>query len=125
MSDTVTMTLSEFLLARILELEDAARRALDATGGIQEGWTLNVVRQLALGGFSNAIVVQASYAEPSSVLAECEAKRRIVEALTAAIEYDESVHEAWTTTATEGARVLNHLSAVYADHPDYREEWKP
>ena len=59
-------------------------------------------------------------------IAECEAKRRIVELAAKA--------EAWgegTAGATAGyAKVvasdtLRLLTLPYADHPDYREEWRP
>lgn len=61
------------------------------------------------------------------MLAECDAKWRIVESLTDAIAYDDSHGGALvpSTTAGAGRRVLNHLALPYADHPDYREEWRP
>jgi hypothetical protein len=43
------------------------------------------------------------------VLAECEAKRRII-----GERNDDD--PPWV--------VMRHLAAVYADHPDYRDEWK-
>jgi hypothetical protein len=46
------------------------------------------------------------------MLAECGAKRRIVEMMGRVV--DEFANE-----------VLYALASVYADHPDYREEWKP
>lgn len=58
--------------------------------------------------------------DPARVLAEVEAKRQIV-------EHHGEPHEcpeydvAWDSPCP----TLRHLAAVYADHPDYREEWKP
>lgn len=57
------------------------------------------------------------------VLAECEAKRRMVGAyvdvaVSAVDDYDQGVREGlW------GA--LRHLAAVHSAHPDYRDEWRP
>jgi hypothetical protein len=75
------------------------------------------------------------------VLAECEAKRRIVElhehhrSVTAAYRsprgrevedaaaaQDRRTQEARTRVAED---VLRFLALPYADHPDYREEWRP
>lgn len=67
---------------------------------------------------------------PDRIRAECEVKRQIVEK-----------HEVWgpgrgsCDTCTDGDFVglvdegpcftLRALAAVYADHPDYRQEWRP
>jgi hypothetical protein len=66
------------------------------------------------------------------VLAECEAKRQIVEEwpdndgcdLAGSAYGDHAMLEAAGEKAMH-ARVLRHLAAIYADHHDYREEWKP
>ena len=50
---------------------------------------------------------------PDRFLAECVAKRRIVESLESAkVRERVALH-----------RVMRHLAAVYADHPDYDEAW--
>jgi hypothetical protein len=57
------------------------------------------------------------------VLAECEAKRRIV---SFTIDDDGLYLEDYSgalSTATD--RILRFLASVYADHPDFREEWRP
>lgn len=51
--------------------------------------------------------------DPARVLAECEATRRIVEWATT------EGHEQWGV-----GPVLNLLALPYADHPDYRAEWR-
>jgi hypothetical protein len=90
MSDTRTMTLTDFLLARIAE-DEACADGLEWDDG-------NPVHQTA------------------RVLAECEAKRRIVEACADVLAYDaEALPQ----------DVLRLLALPYADHPDYRQEWKP
>lgn len=54
------------------------------------------------------------------MLAECAAKQAIIErnAELARIEVRRQ-------TRNLAGDTLAHLAAVYADHPDYREEWKP
>lgn len=65
--------------------------------------------------------------DPARVLAEIEAKRRILTALDAATT--KSVGAAVGVDAQDGlVSGLHHaarqLAAVYADHPDYRAEWR-
>lgn len=52
--------------------------------------------------------------DPARVLAECEAKRAIVE---------EATHP--QTSSVEGYNILRILAVAHADHPDYDEEWRP
>lgn len=100
---TDTLTLADFLLARIAEdEEDVTNARYDPS----DHWWLP----------------DAAY--PKRLLAECEAKRRIVER--------GRLTEAWIPTTDErsiGAInanrfTLQHLALPYADHPDYREEWR-
>ena len=53
---------------------------------------------------------------PARVLAECEAKRRIVE--------NHLRHEPGQGGYGASRHAVRLLSAVYADHPDFREEWR-
>lgn len=94
------MTLTDFLLARIAE--DEAGQA-----GGHDYWC----------SWSQA-------SEPCDcprkrIMAECEAKRRIVE----------MYHEAGVAGSYPRATVLGPvaraLALPYADHLDYREEWRP
>jgi hypothetical protein len=98
-------TLTDFLLARIAEDEKEASSYLadldenppSVHDMVQVGW------------------IEAG--SPERVLAECEAKRRIVATCTG---YE------WESTNARGYdEVLELLALPYADHPDYREEWKP
>ena len=95
------MTLAEFLLARIAEDESAARSPLS-----ENRW-------------------QAIH--PRRVLAECEAKRRIVTDCAARMvdaEADLTTEAQWVAQfATE---TLWSLAFPYADHADFRyDEWHP
>lgn len=96
-------TVTEFLLARIADLQD---------GRISYG-----VYELARGEFGeprDPIV-------PPRVLAECEAKRLTVRFLSD-LERGEFGD---TMTASIAHSVLCRMAAPHADHPDYQEEWKP
>lgn len=50
------------------------------------------------------------------VRAECKSKRSIIASVDRALSRG---------TNGLGPSVLRHLAAVYADHPDYRPEWRP
>ena len=102
------MTLTEFLLARIAEDEAVARDAGERRGLPYE---------------SPLYVVDDNYRHdqvgiyPERVLAECEAKRAIA-----------NFADYWRGDANDygqADQALRIVSAVYADHPDYRQEWKP
>ena len=86
--------LTDFLLARIAEDEREARSLIP---------------------FSRTVVTSPWSAR---VLAECEAKRRIV----AALDYAERNGEPGVWHAWWQAAEL--LALPYADHPDYRKEWR-
>lgn len=122
-----TMTLTEFLLARIAEDEADARAA--STGHV---WTWDddheTLSSDAQTQFGRECIIDTEGAnppgpapgahiarwDPDRVLAECEAKRRIMEDAT-------NQH----TSCVELDWVVQVLASVYADHPDYREEWRP
>jgi hypothetical protein len=90
------VTLTEFLLARIAEDEEDARSVHWEDAGI---------------GSDDPI--------RSRWLAECEAKRRIVEGMTVTAEVEGGGYEIALRDA------LRALALPFADHPDYREEWRP
>jgi hypothetical protein len=101
------MTLTEFLLARIAEDEAVASR-----GG----------RHNAPGVFANdnygCLLV-----DPARVLAECEAKRRVVKLHSA--ESGQHPDFCGHDLRELPCPTLRLLALVYADHPDYLPEWKP
>lgn len=94
----VGMTIAEFLLARFAEDEAAASEELAV---------------LSRGG----VLAESFRHAMRRVLAECAAKRRIVEWLGHTIENEFG----W-----DGMDwfVLKQLASVYADHTDFDEEWR-
>lgn len=103
MSDLV-----EFLLARVDEDEAVARRV--------QGRTRHEPPP-TIGGIGDVGLVGYPYRR---ALAECEAKRRVVEE---SREYSPELAEgdngAWAFDL-----VLRALALPYAEHPDFREEWR-
>ena len=111
----MTVTLTEFLLARIAEDEE---RAAEWT------YTKNVG-----AGRVRTVTVPVGFMS-ARVLADCEAKRRIVEAWTR-LEAGDTTQWVITGVWDEGLGyavsalefALGCLAAVYADHPDFDPEW--
>ena len=94
MTATLTMTLTEFLLARIAEDEAMARHSLDGELECLPSLTTKRGDVLYVG------------VNPARVLAECEAKREIL----ALSEHG---------CGDDYQRVQHALAIPYADHPDY------
>ena len=126
------MTLTEFLLARIAEDEELAWNLIpyDCPPNCcaPEGWVGHacfICGTREFGGTREAIEEIAREHDEkihhrSRVLAECEAKRRIVERCTPLANL-----QVRRQTRTLAHDVLLDLALPYADHPDYRQEWKP
>jgi hypothetical protein len=104
-----TLTLADFLAARFDE---------------DEGWaptrhTLLCLRTgcetCIFGDDEDTIAAErvCTCGYPARVLAECEAKRRIVELMSDEVEY-----------VVYSDDVLRALALPYADHPDFRPEWR-
>lgn len=95
------MDIQEFLLARIAEDEAEAAEYQH---------------------YEDQVYETAGWFDPSRVLRECAAKRAIIEhcrTLEAKVLND----NLWNVD--EHDDILQSLAAVYSDHPDYQEEWKP
>lgn len=121
------MTLIEFLLARIDEDERIARSFDADPVRIYEnrrGLPIRLDRsELRLRWYE--LLQGRQYREARArVVAECESKRRIV----AVCEDDLRGPGEGALAEGDGGvtwRVLTALALPYADHPDYREEWRP
>jgi hypothetical protein len=126
--------LADFLLARIKDDENTAKGStpgpwrwfpgrgglpafLESTGAKATHWVEGQSFEaptVVLGSNQNSMLrVRGRDAEhiaawhPTRVLAECRAKRQVLEA------------------CGDDEQVLRCLALPYADHPDYREEWRP
>lgn len=137
------MTITEFLLARIAEDEQAAqaaspggwqfsgiasvaggalydetRRIVDVVYEQPDDHDGSIVRHL-LSGEADANGAHIARHDPARVLAECEAKRRIVERFMEAGREGSPDYE-----LGYGLLFAVHaVAAVYASHPDYEEAW--
>ena len=106
------MTIIEFLEGRIAEDETWARAAAPwATGSRHEGqpvdWSIHFDRW-----------------SPARVLAECAAKRAIIELA----DNDLRVEVQRGDASALGGALMHHdtlraLAAVHKDHPEFQEEW--
>jgi hypothetical protein len=112
-----------FLRARLDEDEQVAlaakgHRVFDGTGIVADR-----DRSVTLGSH---VATHIARHDPARVLADVEAKRQIIEGFAElhhnpARHTDAVLHLQWN--------VLRHVVLVlaqpFADHPDYREEWRP
>lgn len=107
------MTLTEFLLARITEDEAAGS---DAPDSAEWGWWVGV----AMTSLCTRLP------DTRRVLAECAAKRQIVAIHSGghACQEPNTGGGSFTDFGSDCV-TLGHLASVYADHQDYREEWRP
>jgi hypothetical protein len=112
----MAVTLSEFLLARIAEDQGVAARPHESVRA-ERVRDLDRVEYDESSGYARLGI--------GRVLAECEAKRRIV------AEWVAADNSAGSYPGTDAgiemglARAVDFLAAVYADHPDYDEVWRP
>ena len=111
------MTIEEFLLARVAEDEKVARdhEAEYASLGhpSTSTATFSPIQREGIGDMDYPVLVIDS----ARVLAECAAKREVVNHLIMEIGDD--------PYAEMPDHLARHMALVYADHSDYREEWRP
>ena len=120
------MKLTEFLLARIAEDEALAQVATPGQWDRDSGWSITAPPPEDWSGpYVVVETKQRNDAEfiashnPARVLAECEAKRRIVELHPEMLEWCQGcAYEAYP------CRTLRALALPYSDHPDYLPEWR-
>jgi hypothetical protein len=135
------MDLAEFLLARIAEDEAVARATrrgpewhAHPDANVYDSPGFYVCGSIFVADATDAIHVARW--DPARVLAECEAKRAIVESAArwgnADCRYGRCRHqlddcdggeEHWL--GKEGWFVLTELALPYADHEDYQAGWRP
>jgi hypothetical protein len=120
--------LVEFLRARLDEDKWAARNA----AADHPSWTYDPEQfavytdgyPIASHRFGDPLAevdgVHIARHDPARVLREVEAKRRLISEILAECEGAGFDHRRGIY-----GKVLRSLAAPYADHPDYREEWRP
>jgi len=127
------MTLTEFLFARFAEEEQPTWKLVpyDCPPGCcaPAGWVGSQCRYCdaapVYGGTVAAITRSAeehaeAFHQRSRVLAECDAKRQMVHLLSVdTTDPGNALRRSWA------AEVLGRFAAIYADHPDCQQEWKP
>jgi hypothetical protein len=108
------MNITEFLEARIAEDEAEAG----------SGWSTLGDTRWERDNYGRTMLT------PSAVLAECAAKRAIIDLAKKASEFEKwyDDHE-WQGTVESsepltGDAILYALAVIYKDHPDYRQEWE-
>ena len=118
------MTITEFLEARISEDEEVARAASHqkVAGPFHGNWHHD---SLHLSSMERVDAIHVARHDPARVLAECAAKRAIIalhdyewmgpdDAAGKGCEHD---YEDWPCPT------IRAIAAVYAHHPDYKQEW--
>ena len=112
-----------FLLDRIAEDEALAEAAWDASEWCNP-WAMSRETRPAEDG-------HIARWDPARALEECKAKRAIIDLAAEATGLDVRVDGEWGVGVRDeekdpylGDLILRALAAVYADHPDYRDEWR-
>jgi hypothetical protein len=129
------VTLAEFLLARIAEDQEAAKRAAFGYGSAwasetddAEDWSVVHAdgKRDMVGCEDGDVTRHIVRWDPARVLAECDAKRRVVNlAVRQQRREGREFSELARQARHERDEMLRALAVVYADHPDYRDEWRP
>ena len=139
--DNGTMTITEFLLARITEDEEREARAYQTNSRLLEGYTVTtdslyparVTLTLNSDKWHSTVMTLREFRErfttptpDKRMLAECAAKRAVVRRYES---FYATRRANWTNPNYQGAMeelgfVLQQIAAVYADHPDYQQEWE-
>ena len=102
------MDIKDFLLARIAEDEALAKKGRPNNTGLEV---------LEIDDYGT----EALGISEARILAECAAKRAIVEQWDDPAFSDQGAYDSGHARAMDDA--VRSLAAVYADHPDYRQEW--
>lgn len=118
------MTIIEFLLARVADEEMLARDAASEGSPPRTGWQKWTTKRDTTPCGETLGPRGTVEAHPARVLAECAAKRTIVERFVE-IEPIAAVSPGGPIVgAMNGLHLaVRSLAAVYADHPDYDTAW--
>jgi hypothetical protein len=109
--------LVQFLRARLAEDEAIATAVLRNAGRGSDWWDASTLMERAQ--LSRAEAEHIAAHGPSRVLADVNAKRRLIDE---AIDADEP-GEYWNSEPRDW--VLRFLAVAYAEHPDYSQAWRP
>lgn len=113
---TETLTLTAFLLARIAEDEEWAPTILSGDGSGEFGGSVEY------GPAERRLRVEFT---PARLRADCLVKREIVNRYREIAARDLSGDSVLAGMYAALGEVLVDLASVYADHEDFREEWRP
>lgn len=116
MTSTGTLTLTDFLLARIAEDEARAEWVV----------MLPTVSEFEQGTFRAAFtdLGEHGWFNPDRVFHESRAKRRIVDLAAQYVKPEDTFDSGFIGGANHvGYNALRYLAEPYCDHPDYRAEW--
>ena len=126
------LDMAAYLLSRIAEDERVAREAVVGRGAVwtqgdddAPGWDRDLVYfhsdRSGWAQFGDeAVAAHIACLDPARVLAECAAKRRVVECCQWAQDNRDDID--WRH-ADMADRVLHYLVLVHADRPDFPPEW--
>ena len=115
------LKLTEFLHARLTELAEQQKNSSTA-------WHRRDCAYLPEPGMYDA---ECDCGVPERVLAETEAKQRVVKAYDNAVisfghtEVGAPLHDLMGGSVNSLRHVLQLLALPYSGHPNYKEEWKP
>lgn len=140
-------TITDFLLERIAEDVLAARAAAwddddylawelaetygswDVTAVTQKNGRRTAITCDSEGIYDSVVTIEAGQHiarwDPARVLAVCQANKQLVLDF---IEYDanaDAISEPTGLLGRVAERALEHMAALYADHPDYDPAWSP
>lgn len=137
----MTADLVQFLRARLDDDEQTARETLWEGSGNRPIWDLRASATVEVGGNGRndfpvgdaAVAWHIVRHDPARVLAEVDAKRRIVDWHERQCTCDPCTADGDELPNTERSDggfgddcpTLRLLALPYADHPDYRSEWAP
>jgi hypothetical protein len=133
-TETATLTLTEFLLARIVEDERAARQCsvpkwrYQLWNGEDRLIDTDDGEVLFTHAWMDMELMHIERWHATRVLAECAAKRRIAELHNPDLDRGRlycSECDGSHTYASWPCATLKLLALPYAEHPDYRPEWRP